>query len=202
MTEPEEHLARFPIFSSPLELFEPPSEWTFDDFVNNTCIKTYPARDQGNCGSCYAFAAATMLSLRYCVAAAKAGIIYEKSPVFSTRDYVSCGVSRSHGYCQKMAGGGSYGGRYNDGCQGGYASLTMAYLRDWGLTWAACKPYRATSSRPSQLFLKPDPQYQRCGQTCTKAFREKHPTRSHEYFVGSNVRRYYGEKMMQQVSSQ
>jgi hypothetical protein len=71
----EEDRARYPLYSADsLELFNPPSAWLFDDFTNNTCLRTFPPRSQGACGSCWAFAASTMLSLRYCVAAAKAGI--------------------------------------------------------------------------------------------------------------------------------
>ena len=40
----------------------------YNPFSGSECLQKYPARNQGSCGSCYAFAAATMLSLRYCLA--------------------------------------------------------------------------------------------------------------------------------------
>ena len=47
----------------------------YDPFTGTQCLINYPARNQGSCGSCYAFAAATMLSLRYCLAGAHRGVL-------------------------------------------------------------------------------------------------------------------------------
>ena len=44
----EEDRARYPLYSADsLELFNPPSAWLFDDFTNNTCLRTFPPRSQG-----------------------------------------------------------------------------------------------------------------------------------------------------------
>lgn len=43
----------------------------YNPFSGSQCLTKYPARNQGSCGSCYAFAAATMLSLRYCLSGAR-----------------------------------------------------------------------------------------------------------------------------------
>ena len=81
------------------------------------------------------------------------------------------------------------GGPYGNGCSGGTGAISMEYLKSWGLTWAACKPYRAGSTAvTSSLFLRPDPHFQPCGRTCVKEFRDAHPDRQHEYFTGSNIR--------------
>ena len=107
-------------------------------------------------------------------------------------DMLGCGPQRSHGFCtgfKIMSGkGGTMGGPYNAGCGGGRGATTMQYLKDWGLTWAACKPYTAGAVHLSALFLKPDPHFQPCGRTCVKAFRDAHPTRQHEYFSGGSIR--------------
>ena len=80
------------------------------------------------------------------------------------------------------------GGPYNNGCEGGRGATSMQYLKDWGLTWAACQPY--TSGTPpatpfASLFV--EEASTTCRGQCVPAFQEAHPNREHEYFTGSNV---------------
>jgi hypothetical protein len=73
----------------------PTSYNPFTENGGNDCLKNYPARDQGQCGSCYAFAASTMLALNYCLKAAAARVTYpDATPAYSTQGFVSCGSKR------------------------------------------------------------------------------------------------------------
>jgi hypothetical protein len=92
---------------------------------------------------------------------------------------VTCGAQKKHGYCHTVSKEQrvyKFGSEYNKGCGGGTGEESMQYLKDWGLTWAACKPYTAGSGLESShvdiaasLFLKPDPQFQSCGRTCVRS---------------------------------
>lgn len=47
----------------------------FDPFAGSDCVANFPARNQASCGSCYAFAASTALSLSFCHALKTHGTI-------------------------------------------------------------------------------------------------------------------------------
>ena len=69
-----------------------------------------PVRDQGTCGSCYAFGSAAMMEARIRIATNN-----QKQPVLSTQDIVSCS-------------------NYAQGCEGGFPYLIAGkYGRDFGL---------------------------------------------------------------------
>jgi len=86
-----------------------------------SCI--HDVRDQGNCGSCWAFAAADMLADRCCMHTDK------DQGFLSPQELVSCDPV-SHG------------------CQGGWPSWAFDYiLRVGGLVREACFPYRAQNLR-------------------------------------------------------
>jgi len=77
------------------------------------CI--HPIRDQGQCGSCWAFSSSEALSDRFCIAK---GV----DVILSPQDQVSCD-------------------RGNLGCQGGYLPQTWQYLVNTGIVTDSCFPY-------------------------------------------------------------
>jgi cathepsin B len=90
------------------ESFDARTKW-------NTCI--HPIRDQGNCGSCWAFAASEVLTDRFCiVSSGKIDI------VLSPQDLVSCDDR-------------------DTGCKGGYVFKSWDYLKDTGIVSDECLPY-------------------------------------------------------------
>lgn len=87
-----------------------------------------PIRNQGQCGSCYAFASMAMLESRLMIDSKMA-----LKKVFSPQDVVSCS-------------------EYAQGCEGGFPYLIAGkYAEDFGLVEEACFPYRGSDSRCSEL---------------------------------------------------
>ncbi|XP_058961544.2 dipeptidyl peptidase 1-like [Pocillopora verrucosa] len=76
-----------------------------------------PIRNQGSCGSCYAFGTMAMFEAR--VRIMSNGSV---TPVFSTQDIVSCS-------------------EYSQGCEGGFPYLISKYAKDFGLVDEECFPY-------------------------------------------------------------
>jgi len=81
------------------------------------CI--HPIRDQGHCGSCWAFAASEVLSDRFCIASNNS-INVVLSPQYS----VSCDTT-------------------NYGCNGGFPYLSWVFLANSGLPTDGCFPYKS-----------------------------------------------------------
>eukprot|EP00088_Acartia_fossae_P009458 TRINITY_DN14583_c0_g1_i1.p1 TRINITY_DN14583_c0_g1~~TRINITY_DN14583_c0_g1_i1.p1 ORF type:complete len:353 (+),score=35.20 TRINITY_DN14583_c0_g1_i1:144-1061(+) len=80
-------------------------------------------RNQGGCGSCYAFSSMGMLESRVKVLTKNS-----KSPVFSTQDVVSCS-------------------KLSQGCDGGFPYLVAGrYGKDFGVVDEECNPYNGTDS--------------------------------------------------------
>lgn len=77
-----------------------------------------PVRNQGNCGSCYAFATMAMFESRIRILTNNT-----QTPVLSTQDIVSCS-------------------EYSQGCDGGFAYLISKYAEDFGLVQEPCFPYK------------------------------------------------------------
>ncbi|CAK8691477.1 unnamed protein product [Clavelina lepadiformis] len=77
-----------------------------------------PIRNQGSCGSCYAFASMAMLEARIRIMTNNT-----QTPVFSTQEVVSCG-------------------KYSQGCDGGFPYLIAGkYAQDFGVVEEHCYPY-------------------------------------------------------------
>jgi cathepsin B len=83
-----------------------------------SCI--HPVRNQGQCGSCWAFGATEVLGDRTCIAGAPS------VGVLSPQDLVSCDTEE-------------------DGCQGGNLDTTWAYLASTGVVTEECFPYESSS---------------------------------------------------------
>lgn len=82
-----------------------------------------PVRNQGTCGSCYAFGSMAMLEAR--VRISSNGTM---QPVFSTQDVVSCS-------------------KYSQGCDGGFPYLIAGnYGQDFGIVEESCFPYQGKDS--------------------------------------------------------
>jgi cathepsin B len=88
-----------------------PEDW--DTFTQWPQCK-HEIRDQGHCGSCWAFAGAEAMSDRFCIAG--------ENVILSPQDFVSC---ESDEYA----------------CQGGYLSRMWAYMEKTGIVSDACFPY-------------------------------------------------------------
>ena len=84
-----------------------------------TCI--HSIRDQGGCGSCWAFSSAAILEDRFCIHS-NGAINVRLSP----QDMVNCDFS-------------------NGGCNGGYLTPSVSYLMAEGLVSEECLPYTEES---------------------------------------------------------
>mmetsp|Transcript_20503 Transcript_20503/g.57415 ORF Transcript_20503/g.57415 Transcript_20503/m.57415 type:complete len:731 (+) Transcript_20503:140-2332(+) len=86
------------------------------------CLSIGLVRNQGKCGSCWAFAAATVLADRFCIAAFKRREPF-RSLMLAPEHLVDCD-----------------GG--NSGCSGGRLDSVWWFLRDHGIPVEPCAPYR------------------------------------------------------------
>lgn len=76
-------------------------------------------RNQNQCGSCWAFSAASVLSDRFCIATNSTN-----KPYLSPQDMVSCDVS-------------------NNACNGGLLDKAWDYLEKYGIVQEDCFPYKS-----------------------------------------------------------
>jgi len=84
-----------------------------------------PVRNQGGCGSCYAFASMALLEARYRIMTNNLERL-----VFSPQDIVECS-------------------EYSQGCDGGFPFLIGGkYAQDFGVVTEACNPYK--EAQPKQ----------------------------------------------------
>ena len=91
------------------------------DWRDTGCVS--PIRNQGSCGSCYAFSSMGMLEARYRLMTNNS-----MQPIFSPQDVVSCS-------------------EYAQGCEGGFPYLIAGkYAEDFGVVEEACNQYTAHDS--------------------------------------------------------
>jgi len=78
-----------------------------------------PVRNQGSCGSCYAYSSLAMNEARL-----RIKTLNQQQKVFSTQDIVECA-------------------QYSQGCEGGFPYLISGkYAEDFGLVEESCNPYK------------------------------------------------------------
>jgi C1A family cysteine protease len=101
----------------------------FIDWRNNTG-KSYvnPVKDQGQCGSCWAFSAVGAMESRYAIA--NSGSL----PSLSEQQLVDC------------ANGVEW---VSEGCNGGWSNLAIAYAEKYGMMNEASYPYVASNQNCS-----------------------------------------------------
>lgn len=90
------------------------------NWAGNQCI--HGVLDQGNCGSCWAFAAAGVASDKCCIGNGQKDFGW-----LSPQELVSC----------------DNGGGKNEGCGGGFAYNAFDYVKKNGLVGMDCVPYKA-----------------------------------------------------------
>ncbi|XP_037068459.1 LOW QUALITY PROTEIN: dipeptidyl peptidase 1-like [Pollicipes pollicipes] len=131
--------------SSPSRLLERalrerlPRAWDWRDVRGVNYVS--PIRNQGTCGSCYAFASMAALESRVRILTNNT-----MQPVFSPQDIVSCS-------------------QYSQGCAGGFPYLIAGkYGMDYGIVMESCNPYKGTDTK--QCTTDPG-----CHRIFTYAFR-------------------------------
>lgn len=99
-----------------------PSDFDWRNVNNSSYVS--PVRDQGQCGSCYAFSSMGALEGRFRVASNNA-----LTPIFSPQEIVSCSA-------------------YAQGCEGGFPYLIAGkYAKDFGVIEEECYPYQGIDSK-------------------------------------------------------
>jgi len=98
---------------------------SFDLRTQSSCIS--PIRDQGNCGSCWAFASTQALTDRFCIAANNT-----VKRLLSPQQLVNCDLT-----CQVP----QLGINCDNGCTGGFIDNAWEYLHITGGTGDSCIPY-------------------------------------------------------------
>lgn len=99
-----------------------PEEWDWRNVSGINYVS--PVRNQGSCGSCYAFSSVGMIEARLRVATKNRTTV-----VLSPQDVVSCS-------------------KYAQGCNGGFPYLIAGkYGQDFGLTPEECDPYQGLDSK-------------------------------------------------------
>jgi len=133
------------------EEFDSRTEWP-------KCPTIKEVRDQGNCGSCWAFGAVEAMSDRICIASNAEKIVH-----ISAEDLLSC--------CSSCG----------DGCDGGYPESTWYYFKQHGLVtggqWNSkegCQPYSIEACDHHVVgHLKPcggsETPTPRCHKSCTNS---------------------------------
>merc|ERR1719261_2206073 len=95
-----------------------------------------PVKDQGGCGSCWAFSAVETLEFYLSIVTGKA------SPKLSAQQIVSCSPNPQH------CGG-------TGGCDGSTQPLVFAYTKTAGITTESNYPYRGSTGTCDTSKIKP-----------------------------------------------
>ena len=98
-----------------------PSE--YNPIGSDPCLPTI--LNQGQCGSCYAFASSYALAHRTCK-------LYNSTFVPNPTELITCDTA-------------------NNGCDGGDPSFSFRYIADYGLSISTCNPYNTSKTSATQL---------------------------------------------------
>ena len=134
----------------PIDLIgNPPSSWDWRDVNGKNWVT--PIRDQGPCGSCYAFAVVAAMESMYRIQKNDPNLDID----LSEQAIVSC--SQSFPWI-------------NGGCCGGLLSETLLFLRVQGVPSENCFPYAAVDANGRDAYDCPDemPSYDpvKCSDRC------------------------------------
>lgn len=140
------------------------------------CLTIKNVRNQGACGSCWAFATSSVISDRIC--------IYTKSNVhISAEDLLECSTT--------------------NGCNGGYPEEAFAWYVSNGVVTGGpynsnegCKPYLFPSINPTRSSRNsPYPPTPQCTQYCESGYPVSY---AQDKYFGSSAYRLQGEQQMMQ----
>jgi len=111
-----------PFLKNPINISgTPPEEWDWRD-VNDKNYMT-DVRDQGDCGSCYVYGVTGVMEAMYNIQKNNPNLDIDLSEQF----VVSCSMKPPY---------------TNNGCCGGYKSVTLSFLKDKGAPSEECFPYQ------------------------------------------------------------
>jgi C1A family cysteine protease len=129
---------------------DPPISWDWRDVNGKNWVT--PIKDQGNCGSCYAFAAIAAMETVYNIQKNDSTIDIDLSEQF----LISCGMGFPW---------------INQGCCGGFTSETLMFLKTQGVPLESCFPYGAVDANGRDiddcLFQKPSNEPISCSNRCS-----------------------------------
>ncbi|XP_031628987.1 cathepsin L1-like [Contarinia nasturtii] len=120
MTRPESE-------ADDLEYFVGSSHYKLPDYVNWREKGVGPAKDQGDCGSCWAFAAVSAVESHLFI---KKGVRVSLSP----QNIMDCSSKYAHSFKQRF---------FNNGCSGGWPDQAFKYIKHHGIYTESAYPYEA-----------------------------------------------------------
>ena len=112
---------------------------TYDWRTSTDGIRCKPAvQNQGACGACYAFATASCITARTCIASAASGPVE-----LSHQNILACN-------------------KRTTACNGGILDISFNYAEEYGIVPLSCQPYAESSTPDTQSTPS-----QACSATCT-----------------------------------
>jgi cathepsin B len=123
--------------NDPLKAFNFPASYDYRTGTDGQrCKSTIFA--QGACGGCYAFATATVVSVRACIASGASSVVE-----LSQQNILACN-------------------KRTKACDGGILDISFNYAEEYGIVPVACQPYAESSTPDTQAYTS-----QKCSMSCT-----------------------------------
>jgi len=150
------------------------------------CLSKFPARNQGQCGSCWSFASSSSFSLKYCLAVYAAGYSHSNTniPVLTPQNMVTCPKDISG----------------INGCNGGTGGGAFRYIKQYGISSVACLPYMSGSTSSNGGVVAPNgaggtssfdaSDYDGkngCYTQCISGYRALHPAKPMRFISGDTT---------------